>query len=358
MEVKRELPLDHNGNPLNKYERSKLDREEKRAIKKRRMAREKKKPVGDGGTEEVLGLDIANMLARVDGANETPGDRPPKNLPETQTVLELSVHELSSTGDGLAYSPEKDHVYVVPFAIPGDVVKAKVYKHFDTHSLTDFVEVVKPAPNRDDSLIGCKYFGKCGGCSYQMMPYEDQLLHKRRVIEKAYENFSGLEPARVPEIGPTWGSPLQYNYRTKLTPHFDGPRKGGFPADYPTPDIGFQHKGSRRVLDIEDCPIGTPAIREGLKTQREFVKNNLQTHFKRGATILLRESTTRTPAENSSDADGLSDYVEKKLCISDPKAVITEYFGKFKFESPAGTFFQNNNSILDGVSLLMGSDLV
>lgn len=66
----------------------------------------------------------------------------------------------------------------------------------------------------------------------------------------------------MPEVLPTISSPLQYHYRTKLTPHFDLPRKGARNApDTKAPvdpahrpewlNIGFNRVGTRKVLDIE-----------------------------------------------------------------------------------------------------------
>jgi tRNA (uracil-5-)-methyltransferase len=49
-------------------------------------------------------------------------------------------------------------------------------------------------------------------------------------------------------------SPLQYAYRTKITPHFDIPyahKKGKGKAPLTFLDIGFNQQGSRKVLDIE-----------------------------------------------------------------------------------------------------------
>ncbi|OLL27086.1 tRNA (uracil(54)-C(5))-methyltransferase [Neolecta irregularis DAH-3] len=84
------------------------------------------------------------------------------------------------------------------------------------------------------------------------------------------------------------------------------PRKDRAEAFVPT--IGFNKKGRRSVLDIEVCPIATPVLNVGLKKSRENVLADISA-FKRGATLLLRESTDRV---NSDD----------------------------------GSFFQNNNSIL------------
>lgn len=53
------------------------------------------------------------------------------------------------------------------------------------------------------------------------MPYALQLLHKRQTVQLAYSRFSDLNPGLIPEIQPTIGSPKQWGYRTKITPHFD-----------------------------------------------------------------------------------------------------------------------------------------
>lgn len=69
----------------------------------------------------------------------------------------------------------------------------------------------------------------------------------------------------MPTILPTIGSPLQYNYRTKLTPHFQRPpfsfqkaqKRGDAPPVEGKPDwlkIGFHQVGTRNVMDIEVSP--------------------------------------------------------------------------------------------------------
>lgn len=320
--------------------------------------RQKKKPVGAGESHEEILLADIRAFKEANGI-ETNSDQ--ATLPERFSTVKVNISYLSSTGDGLGTTEANDRVYVVPFTVLGDEVEVKVVAHLKDHTITDFLSVVKPGPQRDDSRIGCGYFAKCGGCQFQMMSYEDQLEHKRQVIERAFRNFSDLPPEVLPPVGPTMPSPLQYNYRTKLTPHFDGPRKGGFTKDTPIPPIGFMLKGRMKTMDIEDCPIGTPAVREGLKKQHKWVRENITT-FKKGATILLRQSTKRTPAPDGDVVVDMGDgklerFFEEKLCITDPKAIITEYVGKYKFESPAGTFFQNNSSILSDFTAFVRANL-
>jgi tRNA (uracil-5-)-methyltransferase len=285
-------------------------------------------------------------------------------LPKPFTEIEVKVTEISSTGDGLALHSSSKQIYVVPFSAPGDIIKAKVVRHFEDehYSLADFVSVVEAGPLRDDSRINCKYFSTCSGCQFQMLDYATQLKHKRTIVEKAYKNFSRLPPELVPFIEDTIGSPLQYGYRTKLTPHFDGPpghiskhdrMKGVRNYFIEVPNIGFMGKGLKRTLDIEDCPIGTDAVRMGMKSERARVAKELD-KYKKGATILLRESTLRVQNDDEKISKSVPDtvkvttptYTDFKSCITDNNATSTEYIDDFIFTNIAGSFFQNNNSIL------------
>lgn len=303
--------------------------------------KKRRKPKVAGSAEDVIQYDIKALLTTF---NITEEDASSATAAEFKSTLELKIVKLSSGGDGLAV--HNNRVYCVPFTVPGDTVEVKVRNDQVTHSMASLIKVITPSPDRDDSLINCKYFTSCSGCQYQMLPYEKQLEQKRHVVEKAFINFSDIPAELLPKVLPTMGSPLQYGYRTKLTPHFDGPRRGGFLPGCLPPNIGFVAKFERYTLDIEDCPIGTDNLRQGFKDKREWVKNNLN-KFKRGATLLLRESTDRVPIEDD-DGSG-KQYVETKSCITDSNQTSTEYFGNFKFNSPAGSFFQNNNSILEPV---------
>ncbi len=341
----------------------------------KRQRTRKEKPVKEGSNQEILLADISALLVaqklaaspkwpRV-GALE--GRDILDSLPAPFTEIDVKVHDISSTGDGLALSSSSNQVYVVPFAVPGDTVRVKVIRHHveEHHSIADFLHVVEPSPLRDDSRIECKYFAKCSGCQFQMLDYPAQLKHKKTIVERAYKNFSQLSPDQIPIIGDTIGSPLQYGYRTKLTPHFDGPpghrsrtnkRNGIKNAFEDLPEIGFMQKGQKKTLDIEDCPIGTDAVRMGMKSERLRVAAELQ-KYHRGATLLLRESTERILKSDSGEEKAIElpantirtafdTHTDFRSCVTDSNATSTEYVDSFIFTNPAGSFFQNNNSIL------------
>ncbi|KAF2227133.1 S-adenosyl-L-methionine-dependent methyltransferase [Elsinoe ampelina] len=366
---------------------------------KRHFKRSKKQKtnsdVAEGSNEDVLIRDVQELLEKhsLNPKDEADANGKSQNaLPDPFTEVDLDIEELSSTGDGLAILPDTAQVVAVPFVVPGDKIRAKIIRHDrqQPYSVADFVKVIKKSSKRDDDLIRCQYFAKCSGCQFQMMSEEDQLAHKKTIVEKAYRHFSKLPASKIPTIGDTHPSAEPYGYRTKLTPHFDGPpggrrdrRQGNKPNWEHVPPIGFMQKGTRKTMDIEDCPIGTDAVRKGMKRERKRVAKNLD-QYNRGATLLCRQNTTTIEKDNpgarlnsgigstqarsikkllKSDADKLApdfktehpeDFTMEddgfsyliKTCITDPKAISTEYVGTHRFDNPAGAFFQNNEAIL------------
>ncbi|KAG6888915.1 hypothetical protein C0992_007102 [Termitomyces sp. T32_za158] len=207
----------------------------------------------------------------------------------------------------------------------------------------------------------------------EMLSYQTQLDWKRDVVVKAYKNFSGLAESSVPPIQATIGSPLQYEYRTKLTPHFEAPPKSAKknPVLSETkPEwlkIGFNRAGTSKTMDIEDCPIATSVINEAYRSAREniatYALSVLSIHqspkrcfrniytYKKGVSLLYRDSlpvssASKTDETTSSSLDALSASLEAHVCITDHKATAREKVGDFIFEYKAGSFFQNNNSVL------------
>ncbi|RCI14341.1 hypothetical protein L249_6067 [Ophiocordyceps polyrhachis-furcata BCC 54312] len=335
---------------------------------KRPKRTKRERNMGEGSADQVLRFDVDALLSSVSPEFWEMDPQGDPGLRKAFSEIEVDIVDISANGDGLGLLPSQpNHVYIVPFTVPGDKAKIRIIHPgmSDHHSTADLVAVVKPSPLRSDYRARCRYFGHCGGCQYQMLEYSEQLRLKRLVIVKAYRYFARLPDHLIPPIGETIASPLQYGYRTKLTPHFDGPpsatrrphkknRQGEpRPAFEACPDIGFLRKGRRSVMDIEDCPIATAAIRRGLKRERERMRNDF-VHYNRGATILLRESTSRydddgsvpnPPDPNALRVEG-DGFVDLKTCETDSKAITTEYIGKHIFTNPAGAFFQNNNSIL------------
>jgi 23S rRNA (uracil1939-C5)-methyltransferase/tRNA (uracil-5-)-methyltransferase len=232
---------------------------------------------------------------------------------EWHEVVELKIEALSNLGAGIA-KPE-GWVVFVPFALPGERIRAKVWRNDTNCTHADLVEILEPSPDRIEPH--CPHFATCGGCQYQHLPYEKQLEWKTRQVGELLWHMVGIEA----EVKATIPSPKQWGYRSKITPHFQRPKPG---EDFP---IGFLEFNRRtRLVDVYNCPIAMDEINEVLQPIRDDVKRRAA-EYKKGATLLLRAT---------------EDRVE-----TDHRAPVSEKVGDLKFNFLAGDFFQNNPFILD-----------
>lgn len=233
--------------------------------------------------------------------------------------LELEIATLTNLGSGLGRVPlpgetEAKWVVMVPFALPGERVRVRVFRNHKNYSEADIVTVLTPSLER--VAAPCPLFGRCGGCQYQHLAYTGQLAWKRRQVAEVLQHLAGVEFPVAPVIA----SPREFGYRSKITPHFNPPRD-----DRPMP-IGFLRQGTRfDILDVPQCPIATPAINERLTTVRDEAQARRAT-YTRGGTLLLREASG--------------------VVTTDYEAIVTETVGDLKLRFLARDFFQNNPFIL------------
>jgi tRNA/tmRNA/rRNA uracil-C5-methylase (TrmA/RlmC/RlmD family) len=261
--------------------------------------------------------------------------------------IELEISTLTNLGLGLGRVTAENQkakvenwVVMVPFALPGERVRARVFRNHKNFSEADFVAVLRPSPHR--AAPRCPLFGRCGGCQYQHLDYAEQLAWKRRQVAELLEHLAGL----VFEVPPVVASPREFGYRSKITPHFAAPNEAagskfkirGSKSENETTlnfeqgtlnfPIGFLRQGSRfEIVDVPRCEIATEAINERLTAVRAGVQARAAAgEFSRGATLLLRE------------AGG--------VVTTDYDATVTEEVGGLKLRFLARDFFQNNPFIL------------
>ncbi len=227
---------------------------------------------------------------------------------------ELDVRIESLTNEGAGVARVDGWVVFVPFTLAGELVRCRVFRNHKTYSEADFVEVIEPAPNRVTPQ--CPLFGQCGGCQYQHLAYEEQLISKQRQVAELLKHMARIEHP----VSPVIPSPVQYGYRSKITPHFQRPKEGGIGA------IGFLRARTRNAMvDVEQCPIAMPQLNAQLAAVRERARAN-SAEFKNGATLLMRAASNGV--------------------LTRPDEIAIEEVDGVRFEFQAGDFFQNNPFIL------------
>ena len=202
-----------------------------------------------------------------------------KQLPLYEDILITGV-----AAEGKALCRINDCVVFVPFCVPGDVVDLQITRK--KHSFMEArVERFKQLSDRRCEPR-CKHFGECGGCKWQMLPYEEQLRYKQQQVE---DNLTRIGKLDLPPIMPILGSAKQYEYRNKLEFSFSDKKwlswdairaAGGIENVDKSYGIGFHAPGSfDKVLDIEECFL-MPEINNRIRNfLREYAKERGLTFY-------------------------------------------------------------------------------
>ncbi len=224
-------------------------------------------------------------------------------------------------------------VILVPTVLPGEEILVRIYKNHKSYSEADLVRVITPSPDRIKPK--CQYFNICGGCQYQMAPLDLQRKWKRNQVKDVFTKIGKLDFnssgsgtsawSTLPniEVDECIGTSHEYEYRTKLTPHYDSPKA------IEDLKIGFQRRGTKSMIDIEQCIIASKPITRKYITMRKQIKTDMIENGipKKGSTLLFREGT--------------HEYVEM-----DHNKFIKQQVKDTLFSFKAGEFFQNNAYVL------------
>lgn len=199
-----------------------------------------------------------------------------KELPLLERV---KIEDIGAEGNAIARVDNQ--VVFVPMLIPGDVVDIRVKKKRKKYMEGYVVRFHEYSSSRIEPR--CIHFGVCGGCKWQHLPYDLQLVHKEKQV---IDNLTRLGNIELPVWDPIIGSPDIYSYRNKLEFTFSDKRwltREEINSDnslIKEDALGFHVPGSfDKVLDIREChlqPEPSNAIRDAV---RRFAHRNAYSFF-------------------------------------------------------------------------------
>lgn len=156
----------------------------------------------------------------------------------------MSEIEITLTGIahlGEAIGKHNGKVVFVPYAIPGETVKAKIIKDEKDYYRAEILDIIEPSFFRENPP--CKLFGICGGCSFQHVAYSYQIKLKEIVVMEQLKRIGGFEnPEDFTNL--TLKAENPYNYRNRAD--FSINRQNL---------LGFKIRGTHKFLHVEYCHI-------------------------------------------------------------------------------------------------------
>ncbi len=191
----------------------------------------------------------------------------------------IEIIDIGAEGKAIGRLDEK--IVFVPGCIPGDVVDVQVNrkrKKYMEGYVTKFHvhsdKKVKPF---------CQHFGTCGGCKWQMLPYEEQLKYKQKQVVDQLTRIGKIEFQGFENILP---SQEEIYYRNKLEYTFSNTR--WLTADEITLELPVEQKNALgfhvpgrfdKVLDIEHCYLQSSPSNEIRMEVKNFALENEMDFF-------------------------------------------------------------------------------
>jgi 23S rRNA (uracil1939-C5)-methyltransferase len=162
-------------------------------------------------------------------------------LPPEKT---LTIEKLVYGGDGLARLDGK--VVLVPFVLPGEVVRAEIELVKRDLFRGRLIEVISPSAARVSPP--CPYFLHCGGCHYQNADPAFQVEQKCSILRETLRRVGKIEfPGEIKAIaGEPWG------YRNRVQLHIEDGA------------IGYFEHGSHSLCPIGRCAVASPALNDAI----------------------------------------------------------------------------------------------
>ena len=208
----------------------------------------------------------------------------------------MGIEITDVAAEGKALCRIDDKVVFVNGAVPGDIVDIQITRKRTSFMEGNVVAVHKYSDDRVEPM--CKYFGVCGGCKWQSLPYEKQLFYKEREV---IQNLKRLGKIELPEPQHILESKSREFYRNKLEFTFSN-RRWLTEEEIKQSDnierngVGFHIPNLfDKVVDIDDCHLQQSPSNEIRNWIRSYALSNGITFYDlRAQQGLLRTLVIRT----------------------------------------------------------------
>lgn len=249
-------------------------------------------------------------------------------------TVEITVTTLTYGGEAMGRLPDGRACFI-PFALPGEIVRACIIDDRKNFARAELLEVISPAPERITPR--CNHFGKCGGCHYQHLPYAAQLNAKREILKDQLQRIGKITNPNVLEMIP---APAETRYRNNIQFHLDETGKPGFmttgfpPAVFPINECHLPENVLNDLWPQMAFEPGTGIERVSLRAGHE-------------AMLILESDFLQTPElELESEISVVHLAHEHAVIMAGDDHIIIPVLGR-PFHVSAGSFFQVNTQMAE-----------
>ncbi len=158
----------------------------------------------------------------------------------------LTLEITGYTAEGMGVARWDGRVVFVPGTILGERWEVQLLKVKTNVAWGRAVRLLTPSPERVE--LDCPLAGRCGGCQYRHMTYEEELRAKRQRVQDALTRVGGVS-LELPQV---LGAEDPLRYRNKVQFPVAQEKRGLA--------VGYYRARSHDVLDVADCLLQPEAV--------------------------------------------------------------------------------------------------
>jgi 23S rRNA (uracil1939-C5)-methyltransferase len=195
-----------------------------------------------------------------------------RNSQERLVFNDIAIIDIAEEGKGVGKTD--DLVLFVEKAIPGDVVDVELMRKKKSFGEGRIQTLKKASEYRVEPF--CEHFGICGGCKWQHMTYDAQLLFKQQSVENALTRIGKVDTS---SMEPILASGQTEYYRNKLEYTFSNKKwlttLDGNVEDMNMDALGFHVPGRfDKILNVSHCYLQEDPSNVLRNSVREFAVAN------------------------------------------------------------------------------------
>ena len=173
----------------------------------------------------------------------------------------LTLEITGYTAEGMGVARWEGRVVFIPGTILGERWEVQLLKVKTNVAWGRAVRLLAPSPERVE--LDCPLAGRCGGCQYRHMTYEEELRAKRQRVQDALTRVGGVS-LELPQV---LGAENPLRYRNKVQFPVAQEKRGLA--------VGYYRARSHDVLDVDDCllqPETVTTLRRAFKGWMEWYR--------------------------------------------------------------------------------------
>ena len=158
----------------------------------------------------------------------------------------LTLEITGYTAEGMGVARWEGRVVFIPGTILGERWEVQLLKVKTNVAWGRAVRLLAPSPEHVE--LDCPLAGRCGGCQYRHMTYEEELRAKRQRVQDALTRVGGVS-LELPQV---LGAENPLRYRNKVQFPVAQEKRGLA--------VGYYRARSHDVLDVDDCLLQPEAV--------------------------------------------------------------------------------------------------